>query len=263
MTLIEALNDRNLFQPHFKSKSWNPWRTFLKALTAEKPSDSDLELFKSCTGRTAWPTAPSTEATLIVGRRGGKSRILGLIATYLACFKDYSPFLAPGEVATIAVLAADRDQARTIFRYVRGLIRDVPLLKPLIVSSDAETIVLSNRVHIEITTASFRTARGYSFACVLCDETAFWRSDEASANPDVEILRALRPGLATIPGAMLLLASSPYGKKGELYNAFRRHYGKDDARVLVWKADTKTMHPSFPQRIIRRGLRNRSRGGER
>jgi hypothetical protein len=46
----------------------------------------------------------------------------------------------------------------------------------------------------------------------LADETAFWR-DESSANPDVEIFRALRPGLATIPGAILLNASSPQGQR--------------------------------------------------
>jgi hypothetical protein len=78
---------------------------------------------------------------------------------------------------------------------------------------------------------SFRTTRGYSFAAVLCDEIAFWRQDETSANPDVEILRALRPGMASIPGSMLLLASSPYAKRGELYAAYRRHFGKDDVRV--------------------------------
>jgi hypothetical protein len=85
---------------------------------------------------------------------------------------------------------------------------------------------------------------------VLCDEVAFWRSDETSANPDVEILRALRPGLASIPGSMLLIASSPYAKRGELYSAFRRHYGKDDARVLVWKATTALMNPSIDPSII-------------
>ena len=61
----------------------------------------------------------------------------------------------------------------------------------------------------QIGTASFRTTRGYSFAAVLCDEIAFWRQDETSANPDVEILRALRPGMASIPGSVLLMASSP------------------------------------------------------
>jgi hypothetical protein len=58
-------------------------------------------------------------------------------------------------------------------------------------------------------------------------------------------MRALRPGLATIPGAMLLIASSPYAKRGELYNAFRKHFGKDDAKVLVWKAATLAMHPTL------------------
>jgi hypothetical protein len=159
-------------------------------------------------------------------------------------------------VATIAILAADRSQARVIFRFVIGLLKAVPLLEQLIVHSDAETITLSNRVVIEITTASYRAARGYSFAAVLCDEVAFWRSDETSANPDVEILRALRPGLASIPGSMLLIASSPYAKRGELYGAFRRHFGKDDGRVLVWKADTATMNPSIDPAIIKEAYDN-------
>ena len=248
MTLLEALRDRNLFGKHFKGQSWKAWRVFLAALFAEAPVGDDLAVYRACTGRETWPQAPFTEAALIVGRRGGKSRTLALIAVFLACFKDYGPFLAPGEVATIAVLAADRSQARAIFRFCLGLLRAVPLLAPMISRSDAEQIVLTNRVVIEISTASFRSTRGYSYAAVLADEVAFWRSDETSANPDIEILRALRPGLASIPGAMLMIASSPYAKRGELYGAFRRHYGKDDARVLVWKADTATMNPRSTRR---------------
>jgi len=40
----------------------------------------------------------------------------------LACFIDWRPFLAPGERATIMVIAADRKQARVIMRYVLGLL---------------------------------------------------------------------------------------------------------------------------------------------
>ena len=79
---------------------------------------------------------------MIVGRRGGKSRILALIAVYLAAFRDYAPYLAPGEVATIGVLAVDKGQARAIFRFVIGLLRAVPMLEPLIVKRDTETIEL-------------------------------------------------------------------------------------------------------------------------
>jgi hypothetical protein len=120
----------------------------------------------------------------------------------------------------------------------------------MIVDDNTEQITLSNRVIIEIATASFRTSRGYSIAAVLADEVAFWRSEESSANPDVEIMRAVRPGMASIPGSILLLASSPYAKKGELYNAFRRYHGKDDGRVLFWKAPTELMNPRVDKRII-------------
>ena len=250
ISLGRALADPNLFARHFRNKSWAGWKTFLRALFAEPPGPDDLEIYRARTGRTAWPAAAFAEAAVIVGRRGGKSRILALIAVYLAAFRDYAPYLAPGEVATIGVLAVDKGQARAIFRFVIGLLRAVPMLEPLIVKRDTETIELSNRVVIEIATASFRSTRGYSYAAVLCDEVAFWRSDETSLNPDVEILRALRPGLATIPGSMLLIASSPYSQRGELYNAFRRHFGRDDARVLVWKASTAEMNPSIDKRII-------------
>ena len=120
----------------------------------------------------------------------------------------------------------------------------------MLVDYNTETNELSNSVVIEIATASFRTTRGYSFAAVLCDEIAFWRQEETSAAPDVEIVRALRPGMASIPGAMLIMASSPYAKRGQLYSAFRRNYGKDDARVLVWKAPTETMNPIVDPEII-------------
>ena len=250
VSLSRCLDDPHLFGPFFRDESWRSWRIFLAALFAEPADEAGLAAYRVATGRTTWPSAPFSEAALIVGRRGGKSRILALIAVFLATTRDYSPCLAPGEVATIAVIAANRWQARSIFRFVSGLLKAVPLMRPKITYETTESIVLDNRVVIEITTASFRTARGYSFAAVLADEVAFWRSDETSANPDVEIMRALRPGLANIPGSMLLIASSPYAKRGELYGAFRKHYGRDDARVLVWKAGTAEMNPSIDRAII-------------
>ena len=167
IALGRCLNDPNLFGRHFRGASWRAWRIFLAALFAEAVGPDDLDIYRAHTGRTAWPTAPFREAAVIVGRRGGKSRTLALIAVYLACFRDYGPHLAAGEVATIGVLAVDKGQARAIFRFVLGLLKAVPMLEPLIVRRDSETIELSNRVHIEIATASFRSTRGYSYAAVL------------------------------------------------------------------------------------------------
>ncbi|TCZ65595.1 hypothetical protein EXY23_05140 [Roseicella aquatilis] len=244
------MDSEELFAPHFRGDSWDAWRSFLAGLFALPMTDAQLARFRQHTGRSTAPAVPFKEAALICGRRAGKSRILAAVAVYLAAFRDYGPHLAPGERATVAVIAADRRQARTIFRYIIGLFGAVPVLADLVEREAAEVLDLTNGVTIEIHTASYRVTRGYTLAAALADETAFWRSDEG-ANPDTEILAALRPGLASIPGAMLLLASSPYSKRGALYDAFRRHFGHDDARVLVWQAPTAAMNPRIDPEIIR------------
>jgi hypothetical protein len=253
VNLLAALDDAQLFAPHFVGPSWDPWRAFLKALFGLPMNDDDLDLYRRHTERQNAPVKPFTEASLVIGRRGGKSLILALIATYLACFRTYTQHLARGELATIAVIAADRRQARIIFRFITGLLDSVPMLHAMVEDRTAETITLANRVQIEIATASFRITRGYSFAAVLCDEVAYWRTEE-STNPDIEILRALRPGLSNIPNAMLLIASSPYRRTGVLYESYSRHFGRDDARVLVWQAATRAMNPTLDAAFIERAF---------
>jgi len=247
--IVDCLDNERIFAPFFRGPSWQPWRAFLAALFALPMTGAELETYRHHTERQAAPVAPFREAALVVGRRGGKSQALALVAAYLSCFRDYDPHLSPGEVATVAVIASDRKQARTIFRYTLGLLEAVPALAAMVKDSTGDTITLRNRVVIEIATASFRVTRGYSFAAVLADETAFWR-DENSANPDLEIFKALRPGLASIPGAILLNASSPYRKTGVLYNSFKRNFGRDDARVLVWRGTTLEMNSSLDPAIV-------------
>jgi len=147
------------------------------------------------------------------------------------------------------VIASDRRQARTIIRYIRALLTRVPMLAELIERETQESFDLSNSVTIEVQTASYRSTRGYTIAVALCDELAFWQTDDA-AEPDYEILAAIKPGMATIPGAMLLCASSPYARRGSLFDAYRKHFGKDHDPILVWQADTRTMNPTVPQSVI-------------
>jgi len=248
--ILTAIADRNLFKPWFKEPAtWRAWHSFLAALFGLNMTDDQLAIYREHTGRDDPPAAPFTEGWLICGRRAGKSAILAICAAYLGCFRDYRQYLAPGEVATIRIMAKDRDQARNIFRYLGALLSEIPLLKRMVVKETAESYELSNRVVIEVGSASFRSTRGYSYAAILADELAIWHSDESS-NPDIEILRALRPGMLTIPGSMLLCASSPYARRGSLWETYQRSYGKPDPRVLVWKAPTTAMNPTVPQAEI-------------
>jgi hypothetical protein len=123
------------------------------------------------------------------------------------------------------------------------------MLAKLIERETADAFDLSNSVTIEVHPASAKTTRGYAVVAALLDEVAFFPTDD-SANPDYDILDAIRPGMATIPNAMLLCASSPYARRGALWDAHRRHYGKDGDPVLVWRAPTRTMNPSVSQQVI-------------
>lgn len=247
LTILDVMSHPDYFGPWFGDSSWDAWRAFLAGVFGLPMTAQMAGLWQDCTRRAA-PTRPATEAWMVVGRRGGKSRIAALIAVYLACFRDYRPHLAPGEVATLPLIAADRREARTIMRYVKAYL-DVPALRGRVVKPLTESIELADGVQIEVHTASFRAIRGYTVMAAICDEIAFWNTDDGAANPDSEVLAALRPGMASIPGAMLLALSSPYARSGALWNAYETHFGHDHAEV-VWQADTRTMNPTIDPGLI-------------
>ena len=138
-------------------------------------------------------------------------------------------------------------------RYVRGLLKSVPMLQAMVERATGDSISLRQRVTIETHTASFRTTRGYSIVAALLDELAFWPTDEGSAEPDTEVIAAIRPGMASVPGAMLLCASSPYARRGALWEAYRRYFGKDEG-VLIWQAPTRQMNPTIPEFVVNEAM---------
>jgi hypothetical protein len=252
VTILQAMEEKELFRPWFKRpETWVFWTVFLASLFGLPLDAEGLKIFEQCTGRKVPLADGYREAWLCVGRRGGKSLILALCAVYLAVFRDWSDRLVPGERGTVLIIAQDRKAARTIYRYITAMVTEVPLLAGLVEGEPTQDrIDLTNGTSIEISTANFKTVRGYTLIACLCDEIAFWQGDD-SANPDEEILAALRPAMTTMaPDAMLLCASSPHSRRGALWDAYRKFFGKDDAQVLVWQASTKTMHPSVPQRYL-------------
>jgi hypothetical protein len=123
----------------------------------------------------------------------------------------------------------------------------------MIESEKTESIDLNNLVTIAVMTCSYKAVRGFTAAAVICDEIAFWRADDGR-NPASEVLRALRPALATIPNSLLIAISSPYSRSGPLYDTFNRHHGKEDSDILCWQAATTVMNPTFCQATIDREM---------
>ena len=250
MNILQTLDDPKIFASHFRGGTWTAWRVFLASLFALPMSEEQLAIYQKHTGRSAPSTQQAQEAWLVCGRRAGKSFILAIVAVFLATFCNWRPFLGPGELATIMIIARDRRQARVIKRFIAGLLHAVPMLEQIIEDETTETIRVRNRIAIEIHTASFRSTRGYTIVAALLDEIAYWPTDEGSAEPDVEVIAAIKPGMATIPQAILLCASSPHARRGALWDAHRKHFGKDGDPILVWQGATREMNPTVPQSFI-------------
>jgi hypothetical protein len=92
-----------------------------------------------------------------------------------------------------------------------------------------------------VRTASFRRLRGFTCVAAICDECGFWYSDD-SANPDVEIINAVRPMLATTNGPLIAI-SSPHARRGVLWEAYNRHFGASgDSTILVAQGETTKLN---------------------
>ena len=252
VSMRAALNDPDLLGTLLLGETWEPWRIILIAANGEPLDERERAIFTQLTGRAHEPLTPVEELHAYVGRRSGKTKAVATLAIYRGALCDYSDELSVGERAVVAVLSASVWQAQRAFQYIAGGFAAVPALKALIANETADTLALANGVDIESRPASFRTIRGISAAAIICDEIAFWRSDETSRNPDAEVLNAARPALASLNG-LLCCVSSPYAKRGEAWNAYKRDFGgKGDPKILVVNAPSRTMNETLSESIVAR-----------
>lgn len=248
VSLRRAFEDDNLLGRVIGGESRKPMRALLLASQGEALDAEEAEYFCALTGREASPTSRCDELHIVAGRRSGKSSGCAALAVYLSCLCEYRDRLATGERGIVLLLAENQRQARVLFDYIVGVLRAAPALGKLVSNQTATTISLSNGIDIEVRAADFRSVRGLTLIACLCDETPFWRSDN-SANPDTEIIEAVRPGLVTARGQLISLGS-PYSRRGFVWNTFQRYFGKENQRILVAKGMTRLFNPTVPQAFI-------------
>jgi hypothetical protein len=257
MKLFDFMTNRKLAGPEFSGPTWAPWRIIARLIDgdAQLLMAEEQELTLRLTGRTVLPTAAPRELYVGAGRRSGKSRFGALVATWLAA-AEY-PQLAAGETAVIAHVAPDKRQASIDLDYVRGIVKGSKLLSAELIGDTADGLEFAHRTRLEVATASYRTVRGRTLAGAVVDESAFLRADD-SALPDKELVRALRPGLLTLHG-LLLVISSPHRKLGILYDAHRKYFGNDKQdRGLYIQAATRDLNPGIDERDIAEAMEDDS-----
>ena len=252
ISLRQALSDPQLLGDVLSGPSWRNWRILLISSMGESLDADERVIFKQLTGREREPEKRVEDFVGVIGRRGGKSRAISILVTYLAGLCRH-PMLVAGERGIILVIAPDMQQADIVLDYVEANFRHSPVLRSLIEVRNQRELRLTNKITVEVRASDFRRLRGPTFIAVVGDESAFWMS-ENSSNPDSEILNAVRPGLATTRGPCFLI-SSPYARRGELWNLYNKNYGPNgDPLVLVAQAASRTMNPSLAQAVVDRAV---------
>ena len=174
VSLRTALDDPQLLGHAIPGERWQAWRALLLASRGEPLKDNELVLFQQLTERQEPPVERVQEFYCVIGRRGGKSRAIATLLTYLATMVDYRGKLASGEIPVVLCLSPSQEQSAIILSYVKGILRESPILAQLIVRETAEQIELANRVTLNVRAASFRRLRGQTCVGAVFDEIAFF-----------------------------------------------------------------------------------------
>ena len=148
------------------------------------------------------------------GRRGGKSSTLCRVAVCEALYGQHD--IPPGDVGVFAFFSVSMREARERLRTISEILEalDVPFER----SGDSVRIA-GRAVCIRVYPASVRTAVGFTCIGAAFDELARWRDEATGANPATEVLRSVRPAMATQRQAREFLSSSPWSTLDAHYEA--------------------------------------------
>lgn len=228
----------------------------LKALYGLTLTSEERDAFLSMTDGRKPRKGGHSELWVIAGRRSGKTeKILANIAVYEGFLFDPS-ILSAGEIAYFPLVAQDIEGAMRARGYIEGKLlrlkeRGFDFLddgsaqqraitgKQVRCKKDGASIVYQC---FPCTRASVRglTAIGYG-----TDESAFWKTDEAAYNPDVEVIRALDGTVATRGlKAKRVNVTSPFGKAGVAWDMLERAKS-GRTNVIVINVPTWVYHPKI------------------
>jgi hypothetical protein len=260
--IVKAVQDGNLFRSYVTGAedgslaSWRHWLTFLRALYGLPIPNADEGTVKLCTGRDPAKLSRDgySECLLLCGRRSGKSKTIALVGAAEAVLSGKEKALSAGEIPMVAILSPTRFQSRIIFSYLKGVFDSSPILQNEVAEEKKEGFKLTNGVEVAIITGSPQSCRGFSVIAAITDEIAmFGLSEESHVRSDTELVRALRPSLAST-GGRLLCVGTPYAAKGYAYLTWKRAYGNDTCDVLCWNAASTLMNPTLSAKVVQRAI---------
>ena len=257
ISITKAIKDPNLFLPFLQDgnssiATWTNWMTYLRVLYGLPLLPKRAALVKECTGRDMnLLLKKSFDTSLaIIGRRSGKSKVAAVIGAFVAILSGLERLLSKGELGLVVIISPTKLQSQVVKSYIRAIFESTPMLQNEVVEETKESFLLSNGVRIMILTGDWRAVRGFSLLACIVDELSFFGlSEESRVRSDTELIRALLPSLSTTKGRLICITTG-YAKKGITYKWYRKYWGNNKGKVLVWKAPSRTMNPTLPQSVV-------------
>lgn len=198
------------------------------------------------------PEGARSTIILRCGRGSGKSLLAAARVIYSLVYGDVSK-VGPGDEPCGIVIAPTRDLAKIAFNAGSALIRGNSLTRKMIVSDTADSITLKrpdgSKVVFRVVAKSAKgtATRGRSFVAVLFDESEFLPANGEAAVLDSDLVSAVRPRM--LPGAQLILASTPWPAKSFTADTFDSNFGKPTVAIAA-RATTLQMR-DFPAHLVK------------
>ncbi len=142
---------------------------------------------------------------LRVGRRGGKSSTLCRMAVVEVLWGHYA--IPPGDVGHWAFISTTREEASARLLTIRAILDALRVrYRPV-----ENGVVLEGRnVGFKTYVATIAGVSGFTAIGFTADELAKWKDKDTGANPANEVLKSLKPAMATVPNSKGILSSSPF-----------------------------------------------------
>ncbi|MGH2668382.1 MAG: hypothetical protein ACRDH5_04555, partial [bacterium] len=227
--------------------SWATWRLVARIYDGVQYahlSQDEQALYRALSGGRATIPARLRELWIIAGRGSGKTEFEGAAVAYAAT-RRYE--LRRGERAVAFLLASDQEQAGVLFGYARDFLTGDADCRRIVTNQTRDRLDLAHGVVVQVRSGHWRKVRGPIYALVCGDEVSYWWNDESSSNPDLQVLRAVRPGLLKLRGGpgRLLCVTTPHMQQGATWEAYDAHFGREHPTTLVLHGDTRLFNPTM------------------
>lgn len=256
----EAISEQLLFKDSWQELSL-PQQVVLKAIYGLPLAGEELDIWSALNGGgvfdaygdlkainfpVPYDAVERSDVTLIIGRRGGKSeKLSSLLCAYEALCGGHKEYVGKRQLPYIMQVSQDLATSKACLRqFILQHLESSPIgrkeLGNLKDNVTAETIRLKTAM-IQVGPPTIKL-RGQGIAVAAFDEVGVWASATDSANPDVEVARAVRPAQNQFPFKKLITTSTPWTEEGLLWQAeLARREGRLAAKQLVLKAPTLLM----------------------